>query len=144
MVGATYASTFLVPWIYVVIRIRDKHVWRPAIWIAYLFLYVNWLYGPIVLSGIGFLLNISLGGQPVTSLASVSVGGVFLLMAFAWCSTLYLLLVAALKLKDNPDAPAFRETTTWPIHGVYYAPFALSFASLVPIVLFGLYIAFGT
>ena len=141
LTGATYSLTFLFPWIYMVIRARGKRVWRPVIWLAYIFLYVIWLWGLIASSLGGFVLSITMGGEEVTSPLSVLFGGAAALMSIAWCTTLYLLLAAALDVGRRTNAaPASGD---WPIRGVYYAPFALASGSVVLLALVGIYFAHG-
>ena len=144
LVGATYSATFLLPWIYHVLQMRGKRVWRPAIWLAYFLLYASWVLGPISWLLVGSVLSTTLGGQQATSLLSVMFWGPCLLMAVAWCASLYLLLSAAFNLKRTTKATVPQVSLDWSIPRVYYAPYALSFASLVMFVLVVIIFAFGT
>ena len=144
LMGAAYAVTFLFPWVYSSLRARGTRVWRPAIWLAYVLLYVGWLWGPIVASFYGFMLSVSMGGQQITSAISVLFGGACVLITIAWCVTLYLLLGAALNVGRGTKTATSQATSGWPIDGVYYAPFAIAFGSLALFMFVGIYFAIGT
>ena len=143
LVGATYSATFLLPWIYHVLQMRGKRVWRPAIWLAYFLLYASWVLRPISWLLVGSVLSTTLGGQQATSLLSVMFWGPCLLMAVAWCASLYLLLAATFNFGRTTTVTASRMSTGWTIPWVYYAPFALLYASLVLCLLAVILLVFG-
>ena len=48
--GAAYSMLFFFPGLYFVMQMRNKTVWKPAIWAVYAVLYAGWLLGPIALT----------------------------------------------------------------------------------------------
>ena len=144
VVGATYSATLFFPWGYQVLQMQGTRVWRPAIWLAYFLLYASWLLGPTGSLLLGFILSTTMGGQSIYSPLSLMFLGPCGVMATAWSASLYLLLVAALNLGRTTRVAAPHMSTGWTIAGVYYAPFALSFASLVLFLIVGIIFAFGT
>ena len=126
--GAIYSATFFLPWLYLVIRMRNRTIWNPAIWFVYFVVFAAWLLGPIAVTVEQTDIAVKYsGGFPFRSL--LFVGGA-LAMSIAWCSSLFLLVSNVWRARGraaNLDASKPSDSL---IGGVYISPFALFFVSM--------------
>ena len=137
-VGAIYSILFFFPWLYLVMRIHNRTVWKPAIWFVYFSLYAGWLFGTITTMLLPLSVHQVGSGSLYNSYLLLSLG-MFSAMCIAWCGSLFHLVIAVLGSKDGTAIVETSNPEDGLIGGVYIAPFALSFASmaLLPIGLLG-------
>ena len=134
--GAAYSMLFFLPWLYFVMQMRNKTVWKPAIWAAYAVLYAGWLLGPIALT-LG-LLGLSYGTFNGWGALSVLFMGLFLAMSLAWFISMFRLLKRHLTSGRHAAIGQTGQAVDSLITEVYLAPFLLCFASIAVLLLLGL------
>jgi multisubunit Na+/H+ antiporter MnhG subunit len=135
--GATYSILFFFPWLYLIMLMHNKTVWKPAIWAAYVILYAGWLLGPIMITL--FLAALSVGTlndwrSPVVLLST----SLSLTMILAWCTSLFLLFDSLLPSGRFSALAQTGEPMVSLIARVHIAPFILCFSSIA-----GLFLAIG-
>ena len=135
--GAAYSILFFFPWVCFVMQMRNKTVWKPAIWAAYALTYAAWILGP-------FLLTLALIGLSVgtlnswRNLPSLLFISLFLAMSLAWCISLFRLLNRHLLSGRHVAIVQTGQAVDSLIADVYLAPFLLCFSSIVGLLLVGL------
>ena len=134
VIGAGYSALFFLPWLYWVMRMHSRTVWKPAIWIAYFVVFAGWLLGPIPMTI--WLAGLSYGNS-AGNLALVFVGG-FMVVGIAWCSSLFMLFLRVYRLRSAPTSMESDNPHDSLIEKVYLAPFALFLASLCLLFAVGL------
>ena len=126
VIGAAYSVLFLIPWLFLVMRLRGYRVSKPFIWIAYTLVYGGWVLGPI---GIGaFAVAATLGITYDVVGARYWAIAAFTALSLAWCISLYLLLDNTLVLGRRKDNG---KDGNGVIGGIYLAPFWLFLASVL-------------
>ncbi len=125
--GASYSALFFLPWLYWVMRMHSRTVWKPAIWIAYFLVFAGWLLGPIPMTIV--LAGLSYGASEGKFFALLFAGG-FLAMGIAWCSSLFMLILRVYQSSGRSTSTVSSKPQDSPIDKVYLAPFALFLASL--------------
>ena len=135
--GAKYSALFFLPWLFWVMRMHSRTVWKPAIWIAYFIVFAGWLLGPIpvTIAVAGFIYGWS-GGSEI--FAALLFGGGFLAMSAAWCSSLFMLLLHVYRSRGRAASMESDDPHDSLIDKVFIAPFALLLASLCLLFALGL------
>ena len=134
--GAAYSMLFFFPGLYFVMQMRNKTVWKPAIWAVYAVLYAGWLLGPIALTLA--IVGLSVGTVGLGAFPSVLLLSLFLAMSVAWCISLFRLLKRPLPSGRHVTIEQTGQAVDSLIAEVYLAPFLLCFASIVVLLLGGL------
>jgi multisubunit Na+/H+ antiporter MnhG subunit len=134
--GATYSILFFFPWLYLIMLMHNKTVWKPAIWAAYVILYAGWLLGPIALTLA--IVGLSVGTVGLGAFPSVLLLSLFLAMSVAWCISLFRLFKRHLPSRRHVTIVQTGQAVDSLIAKVYLAPFLLCFASIVVLLLGGL------
>ena len=132
--GAKYSALFFLPWLYWVMRMHSRTVWKPVIWIAYFVIFAGWLVGPIPMTI--WLAGLSYGNS-AGNLTLFFVGG-FMVMGIAWCSSLFMLFLRVYRSRSAPTSMESDNPHDSLIEKVYLAPFALFLASLCLLFAVGL------
>lgn len=134
--GAAYTMLFFFPGLYFVLQMRNKTVWKPAIWAAYAVLYAGWLLGPIVLTL--FLAGLSVGTLGSGALLSVLLLSLSLAMSLAWCISLFRLFKRHLPSRRHVTIVQTGQAVDSLIAEVHLAPFILCFSSIAVLLFVGL------